>query len=682
MRLWPSRRSHKPLARGNGLVFGLSVLMLAMLFLTLLSFRHVSIWEGYEREYLHEASKQRVLSQQIAKYMLSALGGDPTAFASLQKTRDEFDASLRGMEDGNPAKNLPPLPKEMAGILGEMIGAWAELRARADDVLSKQETILSLGKFIGVIDGAVPQLQEKTAKIVAGLVSSGAPSGQVAEASRLMMLGQRVQHNIHNVMSGGEKATLSIDQFGRDAREYGRVMQGLLQGDSVAGIDKVADAGAQKLLRDASVLFSGIKGQAEEIVALTPSIIPVLESVGAVGGISDQVSAVAERVVLELGRSPGRFSILGIKAGPGFVALFVALAGALLLALGVALLGEARRRERDSKQQNDRNQQAILRLLDEMGDLADGDLTVEATVTEDITGAIADSVNYAIEALRGLVMTINETTEKVTASARESRATAIQLAEGSNQQAMEITEASKAISAMAESVDGMSKEASQSAEIAQRSVEIAATGAESVRNTIDGMDGIREQIQETAKRIKRLGESSQEIGDIVELIDDIADQTNILALNAAMQAAMAGEAGRGFAVVADEVQRLAERSSNATKQIEALVKTIQADTNEAMSSMETSTSGVVRVASLTEGAGESLKEIENVSNYIAESTRQIAQSAQFQALQASRINEIMRAIQQVSVKSSEGTGQTAQAIGALADMADELQRSVAGFRLP
>ena len=348
----------------------------------------------------------------------------------------------------------------------------------------------------------------------------------------------------------------------------------------------------------------------------------------------------------------------------------------------MALLGEARRRERDSKQQNDRNQQAILRLLDEMGDLADGDLTVEATVTEDITGAIADSVNYAIEALRGLVMTINETTEKVTASARESRATAIQLAEGSNQQAMEITEASKAISAMAESVDGMSKEASQSAEIAQRSVEIAATGAESVRNTIDGMDGIREQIQETAKRIKRLGESSQEIGDIVELIDDIADQTNILALNAAMQAAMAGEAGRGFAVVADEVQRLAERSSNATKQIEALVKTIQADTNEAMSSMETSTSGVVRVASLTEGAGESLKEIENVSNYIAESTRQIAQSAQFQALQASRINEIMRAIQQVSVKSSEGTGQTAQAIGALADMADELQRSVAGFRLP
>ncbi|MBU0499591.1 MAG: type IV pili methyl-accepting chemotaxis transducer N-terminal domain-containing protein [Gammaproteobacteria bacterium] len=623
-----------------------------------------------------------MLAQQIAKYMLSALGGDGASFAALNGVRNEFDDSLRGMEEGAPGKGLPPLPREMAGTLAEMINAWAELRARADDVLSKQHAILSLGKFIGVIDGAVPQLQDKTTQIVAGLISSGAPSKQVAEASRLLMLGQRVQNNIRSVMSGGERATLAIDQFGRDAREYAQVMQGLLQGDSSLGIEKVADAGALKLLREASSLFGGIKAQAEEIVVLTPSIIPALESVGVVGQVSDQVSGVAERMIGELGKSPGRFSLLGIKVGPAFVTVFAGLAAALLLALGLVLLGDARRREQESKQQNDRNQQAILRLLDEMGDLADGDLTVEATVTEDITGAIADSVNYAIEALRGLVMTINETTEKVTASARESRATAIQLAEASNQQAMEITEASNSISTMAESVDDMSKEASQSAEIAQRSVEIAATGAESVRNTISGMDGIREQIQETAKRIKRLGESSQEIGDIVELIDDIADQTNILALNAAMQAAMAGEAGRGFAVVADEVQRLAERAGNATKQIEALVKTIQADTNEAMSSMETSTSGVVRVASLTEGAGEALKEIENVSNYIAESTRQIAQSAQFQSSQASRINEIMRAIQEVSVKSSEGTGQTAHAIGTLADMADELQRSVAGFRLP
>lgn len=682
MKLWPSRRVRKPLASDNGLIFGLSFLMLLMLVLALLSFKHVSTWEEYDQQYFLEVSQQRVMAQQIAKSMLTALSGDSAAFAALSRTRNEFDASLRAMEDGNPAKKLPPLPKDMADSLKSMINAWQELRARADDVLAKQETILSLGEFIGVIDGAVPKLQEKTSKIVAALVASNAPSKQVADASRQLMLAQRIQNSIHSVMSGGEKATLAIDQFGRDSKEYARAMQGLLQGDAAAGIEKVTEAGASKLLREAEGLFSAINDQATEIVALTPSLLPALESVGEVGQVSDLVSNAAERMIHELGQSPGRISVLGIKVGPGFVTLFSGLAAALLLALGLVLLNEARQREQESKQQNDRNQQAILRLLDEMGDLADGDLTVEATVTEDITGAIADSVNYAIEALRGLVMTINETTERVTASARESRATAIQLAEGSNQQALQITEASKAISSMAESVDNMSKEASQSAEIAQRSVEIAATGAESVRNTITGMDSIREQIQETAKRIKRLGESSQEIGDIVELIDDIADQTNILALNAAMQAAMAGEAGRGFAVVADEVQRLAERAGNATKQIEALVKTIQADTNEAMSSMETSTSGVVKVASLTEGAGEALKEIENVSNYIAESTRQIAQAAQFQSSQASRINEVMRAIQEVSVKSSEGTSQTAHAIGTLADMADELQRSVAGFRLP
>jgi twitching motility protein PilJ len=317
-----------------------------------------------------------------------------------------------------------------------------------------------------------------------------------------------------------------------------------------------------------------------------------------------------------------------------------------------------------------------------MGDLADGDLTVTATVTEDITGAIADSINYAIDALRSLVTTINETSEKVSSSAQETRATAMHLAEASEHQAEQITSATEAIAEMSRAIDQMSKDATESAEVAQRSVEIASKGADTVRKGIQGMDNIREQIQETAKRIKRLGESSQEIGDIVELIDDIADQTNILALNAAMQAAMAGEAGRGFAVVADEVQRLAERSSNATKQIEALVKTIQADTNEAVSSMETSTSGVVAGAKLAEDAGDALMEIENVSGYIADLTRKIADSAQSQSAEAARIDDTMGVIQEITKQTTEGTNQTASSIGKLAELADELQRSVAGFRLP
>jgi twitching motility protein PilJ len=317
-----------------------------------------------------------------------------------------------------------------------------------------------------------------------------------------------------------------------------------------------------------------------------------------------------------------------------------------------------------------------------MGDLADGDLTVTASVTEDITGAIADSINYAIEALRELVTTINTTSEQVSSATQESRATAMHLAEASEHQAEQITQANGLIMTMTQAIDQMSNDATESAEVAKRSVEIASTGAETVRNTITGMDNIREQIQETSKRIKRLGESSQEIGDIVELIDDIADQTNILALNAAMQAAMAGEAGRGFAVVADEVQRLAERSINATKQIEALVKTIQADTNEAVTSMEASTSGVVKGATLAEDAGEALKEIESVSQYIADLTGKISSSAHDQSTQAVTIKDTMSVIQEITNQTSEGTHQTANSIGMLADLSDQLQKSVAGFRLP
>ncbi|MGD9172313.1 MAG: methyl-accepting chemotaxis protein, partial [Candidatus Thiodiazotropha sp.] len=447
-------------------------------------------------------------------------------------------------------------------------------------------------------------------------------------------------------------------------------------------IDKVTDTIAKQRLADVSTLFTTISDNSTEIINNIPDVLPALEAASAVNRLSDIVSNAAEELIEAFGQSPGRFSFLGLKAGPGMIAVFGAAAALFLVVLGAQLIMDAQRREQASKQQNEANQKAILQLLDEMGDLADGDLTVTASVTEDITGAIADSINYAIEALRELVTTINTTSEQVSGATQESRATAMHLAEASEHQAEQITQANDSIKAMTQAIDQMSQDAAESAEVAKRSVEIASTGADTVRNTITGMDNIREQIQETSKRIKRLGESSQEIGDIVELIDDIADQTNILALNAAMQAAMAGEAGRGFAVVADEVQRLAERSINATKQIEALVKTIQADTNEAVTSMEASTSGVVKGATLAEDAGEALKEIESVSQYIADLTSKIASSAQDQSTQAVTVKDTMSVIQEITNQTSEGTHQTANSIGMLADLSDQLQKSVAGFRLP
>ncbi len=368
---------------------------------------------------------------------------------------------------------------------------------------------------------------------------------------------------------------------------------------------------------------------------------------------------------------------IGIASGIALVLTFI-----LFLRLAYNPFQELSNSLKEMEEQNRHNQDAILQLLDEMGDLADGDLTVSATVTEDITGAIADSINYTIDALRDLVENINNTTVQVASAAQETQATAIHLTDASEHQAQQITEVSTAITDMAGSIEQVSKNASQSSEVAKQSVQLATEGNAAVKDAINGMDTIREHIQETSKRIKRLGESSQEIGDIVELINDIAEQTNILSLNAAIQATMAGEAGRGFAVVADEVQRLAERSSNATKQIDALVRTIQSDTNEAISSMEKSTAGVVSGAKLTQDAGASLVQIETVSHQLADLIDNISGAAQQQAQAAVSTSNSMNVIQEITMQTSTGTNESAASIGRLLDLTNELRKSVSGFTLP
>lgn len=365
----------------------------------------------------------------------------------------------------------------------------------------------------------------------------------------------------------------------------------------------------------------------------------------------------------------------------GIVAAFL-LTILLTINLSYAPIEKLQQSLSDMELKSRHNQDAILRLLDEMGDLADGDLTVSATVTDEITGAIADSVNFTIDELRNLVTQINSTTIQVASAAQETQATALHLTDASDHQAQQITEVSSAITDMAGSIEQVSQNASQSSDVATQSVNLAAQGNEAVKKAIYGMDTIREQIQETSKRMKRLGESSQQIGDIVELINDIAEQTNILSLNAAIQATMAGEAGRGFAVVADEVQRLAERSSSATKQIDALVKTIQSDTNEAITSMERSTKEVVTGAKLSQDAGTSLEQIEAVSHRLADLINNISDAAKQQAQAAVSTSDSMNVIQEITMQTSTGTNESAASIGRLLELTNELRTSVSGFKLP
>jgi twitching motility protein PilJ len=493
-----------------------------------------------------------------------------------------------------------------------------------------------------------------------------------------MLLADRMQRRVQSILTGGEDAQSAADGLARDSQFYGVVLSGLINGNPDLNIRAMDNANAREILAEINKSWVDLADPVKKLLDAASGLQDVKQA-------ADQASVDSQTMLLKA--EPLAQGIAGLAGSRQFPKLIYGIAAtvlaiALILVFLINFNRAQRQRYQITAELNQRNQEAILRLLDEMGSLAEGDLTVKATVTEDITGAIADSVNFAVEALRSLVTTINETAVQVSAAAQETQATAMHLAEAAEHQAQQITSASAAINEIAVSIDEVSKNSAESADVAQRSVQIASKGAAIVRQTIQGMDSIRDQIQETSKRIKRLGESSQEIGSIVELINDIAEQTNILALNAAIQAASAGEAGRGFAVVADEVQRLAERASGATKRIETLVQTIQSDTNEAVSSMEQTTSEVVSGARLAEDAGLALGEIEKVSNDLAELIQNISAAARQQSAAATNISATMNVIQEITTQTSVGASQTAESIGNLAQLASDLRRSVADFKLP
>jgi len=626
-----------------------------------------------DKAYIRDLGEQKVLSQEIAKLAAQASRGELAAFDTLQREHDEFKKILKGqLESTGDIAAVQSLNKE-----------WQVYGKNVDIILQRREVVSSMRSYINGINEQIPTLLALSDEVVATMTEYGAPADQVYIATRQLMLTQRISSNVSRVLEGGEGAVTAADRFGRDAALFGQVIHDMLRGNPARRIQKIRTPNERAKLNEVQKQFNQIRNQVGAILDRSPEMFQV-------SGASEEVLAHSgdiKKLITNIGVNYD--GIIDSRYENTVAYTLGGLALALVVALGFIYMRDSKNtlmvtesQRRSTEETNKRNQEAILRLLDEMGDLADGDLTVQATVTEDITGAIADSINYAIDALRNLVQAINETTQQVSSAAQQSQATAMHLAEASDHQAQQITGASSAINEMAVSIEAVSNHAGELAEEANKSVDIAVRGNEAVQRTIHGMDSIREQIQETSKRIKRLGESSQEIGDIVELINDIAEQTNILALNAAIQAAMAGEAGRGFAVVADEVQRLAERSGDATKQIEALVKGIQSDTKEAVSSMESSTAGVVKGAQLAQNAGESLEQIEDVSKHLADLIRNISDSARQQASAANNISDTMNVIQEITTQTSAGTNETAASIGNLAELANELRRSVAGFKLP
>ena len=620
-----------------------------------------------QAEYVESSSRLLALSQQVAIDASSATRGDENAFASLQEVRQEFSAIVSSLDQGDPNKNMAPLPEASRTSLAPVLSLWSDVEKSLDTIEGFRGALATTRDQVQVVNDLAPLLLTRSDRVVDAVIVENGDVHLVNDAARQRGLSQRIVKDVNIYAKGEIDAAAAAGQIGRDLAEFQTTIAQLHRLGGPVALARLEDADATfndmlasitSIFRDAAGFFEA-QNASLTVQDSTDELLPSIQ--GLVRGVTEPKAR-------------------GFKAyAPWLIGAVIAL---FLFLLSRALINDARSRAELSSRQYRETQDAILKLLDEMGSLADGDLTMEAEVTDQITGAIADSVNFAVKEMRELVTRINDASRQVAKESRDTSATAQSLLVASAKQANQITKTTETVQAMSASMEEMSDEALHSVDAAKNSVEVAKSGAKAVREIIVGMDGMRDQIRETSKRIKRLGESSQQISDIVGLIDDIAEQTNILALNAAIQAAMAGEAGRGFAVVADEVQRLAERSADATKQINSLVRNIQADTNEAVISMEHATQGVVDGTRVADAAGQALGEIETVSEGLSGLIARMASASHKQSGSATDVSGQMMFIRDVTRNTAQNAKHTAESIGKLTSLARDLEQSVAGFRIP
>lgn len=629
-------------------------------------------------------------SQRLAKSVSQALVGNTAAFVEVRESSDDLTRRVQGLAQGDGGLDL----ERVGGTYDAEIEKIRPLAERADRsakaVLAQQDILTRVGAALRDVNRQSNELLELTQVVAALKLQQGASTPEIAAAGQLVMLTQRIGKSAteFNTVEGVSPAAVSL--LGRDLNSFQEIARGLLEGDAQQRLPGTRDTQTRNQLEAILRSYERMRAQAGAILGNMQGLVMAREAQTA-------ILADSEPLRLALGELQTRLSAR-TGLGVGTIALLFVLsivALALAAAIGFAQVREGRERaaaaegERlDAERLGDEvgrvnaaNQAAILRLMNELQSVAEGDLTQQATVTEDITGAIADSVNYTVEELRLLVGNVQNTASRVARTTSQVESTSTELLAASTEQLREIRETGQSVLTMAERINGVSSQAQESATVARQSLKAASSGLQAVQNAIGGMNSIRDQIQETSKRIKRLGESSQEIGEITELISDITEQTNVLALNAAIQAASAGEAGRGFSVVAEEVQRLAERSADATRQIAALVKAIQTDTQDAVGAMERSTQGVVEGARLSDTAGTALSDIDRVSRRLAELIEQISQSASREADSANVVAANIQHIFAVTEQTGEGTRTTAQQVRELSRIAEELRQSVARFKI-
>jgi twitching motility protein PilJ len=639
----------------------------------------------FNTAYIATAGDMRMLSQRLAKSSSLALLGDPIAFKQLRESRDSFASNLERLTNGGDlaTSRVPPSPDRVQPQLQALTQIWQKTETNASRLLEMEKNLISLGKDVALINDKNPQLLDLSEQVAALKLQTSASVREIAAANLLVVLTQRIAKNASALLRGDAIDPETAFLLGKDTNTFRDTIQALSKGNDTMRIGATTDPDTKRKLGELDASFGEYRAAVGGILGNMQKLIIAKQAGSQIFRDSEELLEVTDALAQAYQSSGLNRTAYGIV-----LLVLIALAVALVVLLPRTYLTESQRQaeqaeqgRRETEAVNRQNQDAILRLMNELGDLADGDLTVKATVSEDITGAIADSINYTIEELRVLVGRINDAAGRVTLATEIAQQTSNELLAAAERQSAEIKAAGQSVLSMASSMTTVSGDANQSATVARQSLAAAGKGARAVEDSIKGMNKIREQIQETSKRIKRLGESSQEIGEIVELISDITEQTNVLALNAAIQAASAGEAGRGFTVVAEEVQRLAERSGEATKQIGAIVRTIQTDTQDTVSAMEESTRGVVEGARLSDAAGQALAEIGEVSRALTAMIENISGATREAADSATKVARKMQEILLVTGQTTAGTQKTATAVGELAGLATELKGSVAGFKV-
>jgi len=630
--------------------------------------------------YVSTATEMQMLSQRMANSAQQAAQGVPSAFPQLRESRDQFTADLRLLQDGGERNgvSVASSPDSAQSALAQLSKEWTPVEKNISLILGQQRGLTELKKLEASIQKAAPELSLLAQQLAVAAIDGREPYSTVTFARQLHadVTNFDFINALRQLSTENPNPQVALN-LGSNTRQYQRTLNALL-GSSAEnnGVRALSNPAARSKAEELNKVFSPFANGVQTIIASMADLARAKQG-------SREVYAASESLLrqpLQLTALYQSNSTLQNLYFAGAL-VFALLALCCLFLLGRVFLDDARRRALQSEEENRRNQEAILRLLDEMGKVADGDLTVQAKVTEDVTGAIADSINFTIEQVRGLVSGITRAADQVTHATGNAQKIANQLLTANQKQSAEIQSTGQSVLLIAQSINQVSDNATQSAKVAQNSLSAAEKGSQAVQNAIRGMDEIREQIQETSKRIKRLGESSQEIGEIVQLITGITEQTNVLALNAAIQAASAGEAGRGFAVVAEEVQRLAERSAEATKHITEIVKSIQQDTQNTVEAMERSTQGVVEGTKVADEAGQALHEIEEVSTRLAELIGAISNATQEQAKSAAQVAASMKGILNITQLTTAGTQKTAHSARELITLATELKHSVSGFKL-